>query len=99
MLSKTIVSDVATQCARPLFSHTNSSGSFHSAAMFMVSWKVPRVTAPSPKQTTAMRPSPRTLADSAAPAAMAWPAPTMPLAPSMPCPKSAMCSEPPLPRQ
>ena len=44
-------------------------------------------------------PSPRNLAASAAPQASGAPAPRMPLAPIMPLERSAICMEPPLPRQ
>src|SRR3972149_883802 len=37
-----------------LFSHTNSTGSFHTEAMFMVSWNVPWLLAPSPRKQMAI---------------------------------------------
>ncbi len=37
-----------------LFSHTNSTGSFHSAAMFSVSWNTPWLLAASPRKQMAI---------------------------------------------
>ncbi len=33
-----------------LFSHRNTTGSFHTEAMFRLSWKLPSLDAPSPKK-------------------------------------------------
>src|SRR2546427_10085340 len=38
-----------------LFSQTNSTGTFRTAAKFRLSWKMPSSTAPSPKKATAIR--------------------------------------------
>ena len=54
--------------------------------------------APSPKNGTATRGSPRSMNAFAAPHAMGAPAPTIPFAPKIPSEKSAMCIEPPRPR-
>ena len=63
------------------------------------SWNAPVLTAPSPKKATATRPSTRSAAAVAAPTAIGTPAPTMPFAPKIPSDGSAMCIEPPRPRQ
>jgi hypothetical protein len=55
--------------------------------------------APSPKKQTATWSVPRILIDRPTPAMIGRPPLTMPLAPMMPWLKSAMCIEPPLPRQ
>ncbi len=65
----------------------------------MLSAVVPWLMAPSPEKTTATSSRPSTCAVIAAPQASGGPPPTMPLAPSMPLERSAMCIEPPLPRQ
>src|SRR3546814_4291815 len=51
--------------------------------MFSASEMTPWLDAPSPKNTTATRPSPSSCAPSAAPTASPTPPPTMPLAPNM----------------
>jgi hypothetical protein len=60
-----------------LFSQTNSTGSFHTAARLRASWKAPMLVAPSPKKATATWLVPRSLADQAAPQAIGRWAPTM----------------------
>ena len=82
-----------------LFSQTNTTGRFHTAAMFTPSWKAPVLLPPSPKNATVTRSLPRIFCARPAPVAMGTPAPTMPLAPRIPSSKSAMCMEPPLPWQ
>src|SRR6476661_5369621 len=85
--------------AYPLFSATKIAGRFHTDARFIASAVVPWLEAPSPKNATPTPPSPLSLAASAVPQISGGPPPTMPLAPSMPLDRSAMCMEPPLPRQ
>lgn len=82
-----------------MFSQTKITGSFHSAAMFIDSWKAPSATAPSPKKATATWVVPRARAEKAPPTAMGMPAPTIALAPRMPSLGSAMCMEPERPPQ
>ena len=82
-----------------LFSQTKITGSPQTAAMLSVSISTPWLAAPSPKKHTATLPSPSSWAPSAAPVAIASPAPTTPLAPSMPLDRSATCIDPPMPRQ
>ncbi len=61
-----------------LFSQMKTTGSFHSAASAIPSWKPPMVLEPSPKKHSVTRPSPRYLEAKPAPAAIGtWP-PTMP---------------------
>ena len=48
--------EVGENSDQPLFSHTSSSGDFHSAAMFSVSCSTPSAIAPSPKKLTARPP-------------------------------------------
>jgi hypothetical protein len=79
-----------------LFSQTNSTGSFQTAAMFKVSWKAPMLVAPSPKKATATCSVPRSLADQAAPAAMGRCEPTIAYEPSIPLSALVKCMEPPL---
>ena len=52
-----------------LFSMTNSTGSFHTAARFKASWKSPSLVAPSPVKVAATRFSPRSWAARARPSA------------------------------
>ena len=85
--------------AKPLSSHTNSTGNSKSLAQLRLSRKGPRFVAPSPKKQTTILRSPLSLSACAAPTAMVSPAATTPFAPSMPTLKSAMWSEPPLPWQ
>jgi hypothetical protein len=80
-----------------LFSHTNTIGSFHSAARLMPSWKSPIDTAPSPKKTTLTRFSPRYFEANAVPAAIGMCPPTIPYPPSMWCSTSKKCIDPPSP--
>ena len=60
-----------------LFSQTNTTGSFQTAARLSDSWKAPMLVVPSPKKATATRGSPRYCADHAAPSAMVRCAPTI----------------------
>ena len=67
--------------------------------MFMASYSTPWPSAPSPKKQAATCADPRIFAESAAPVAIpALPA-TMALAPRFPVSGSAMCIDPPFPRQ
>ena len=52
-----------------LFSTTNTTGSFHTAARFSASWKSPSLVAPSPVNAAATRRSPRSCAARARPSA------------------------------
>jgi alkanesulfonate monooxygenase SsuD/methylene tetrahydromethanopterin reductase-like flavin-dependent oxidoreductase (luciferase family) len=69
------------------------------AARFADSWKAPWFAAPSPKNDTATWSVPSCFAVSAAPVAIGMPPPTMPFAPRFPFEVSAMCMDPPRPRQ
>ena len=80
-----------------LFSHTKMTGSFQMAARFMLSWTMPWLAPPSPKNATDTWSEPRCLAAIAAPTASGTLEPTTPFAPSIPLAMSAMCMEPPLP--
>ena len=82
-----------------LFSQMKTTGSRQMEARLSASWKAPWFEAPSPKKHRQTRFVPRSCWASAMPLAMGMPAPTMPLAPQMPREKSAMCMEPPRPRQ
>jgi hypothetical protein len=82
-----------------LFSQTNTTGSFQIAARLRASWKAPSFDAPSPKNTMQTWPERRIFALSPTPTAIGRPPPTMPLAPRLPPATSAMCIEPPRPRQ
>ena len=59
--------DRGVNSAKPLFSHTRTSGSRQSVARFTVSVKTPPWTAPSPKKTTATESSPRSTSREGAP--------------------------------
>ncbi len=80
-------------------SQTNTTGSDQATASVIASWKAPAWTAPSPKNGIATVPVRRTRAASPAPTASGIPPPTIPFAPRMPSAGSAMCIDPPLPRQ
>jgi len=82
-----------------LFSQRNITGSFHMAAKLADSWKLPSFDAPSPKKHTVILLRCFICCISAAPVAMQKPPPTTPFAPRLPRSKSAICMEPPLPRQ
>ena len=87
------------KAATPLSSHTNSTGSLNSTAQFSPSRNGPRLTAPSPNMQVTIASDPCIFSPCAAPTAIGMPPATTPFAPSMPTEKSAMCIEPPLPRQ
>ena len=53
-----------------LFSQTNTTGAFQTAAMLRASWNDPMFVVPSPKKQTATCPEPRYWADHAAPRAI-----------------------------
>ena len=99
MRSTDVVARYEVVSAYWLFSHTKTTGSRHTAARFSDSWKTPWFEAPSPKNATTTVSSPRSFAASAAPHDSGIDAPTMPLAPRMCRSRSAMCIEPPRPRQ
>src|SRR4029077_771514 len=80
-----------------LFSHTNTTGSFHTTARLSDSWNAPMLVVPSPKNATATRGSPRYCADHAAPSAMVRWAPTIAYEPITPWLTSVRCIDPPLP--
>ena len=82
-----------------LFWQTNTTGSFHTAAMFRASWKAPMLLAPSPKLTTVTRSVPSSWAASARPLAIGMPPPTMPVVTISPDAGWVMCIGPPLPLQ
>src|SRR5210317_1288029 len=75
------------------------TGRFHNAAIFMVSYIKPCAVAPSPKKQTVTSSWPNNLAENAEPVAMPIDPPTIALAPRLPLDWSAMCMDPPLPRQ
>ena len=60
-----------------LFSHTNTTGAFQTAAMLSASWNAPMFVVPSPKKQTATWPDLRYCADHAAPSAIGRWAPTI----------------------
>ena len=70
-----------THCWYWLFSHTYTTGSFHSEPNRIPSWKGPRAAAPSPKNTTDTWSVPRILLASAVPVPGPMPPATIPLAP------------------
>ena len=80
-----------------LFSHTNTTGAFQTAAMLSASWNEPMLVVPSPKKQTATCPDLRYCADQAAPRAIGRCAPTMAYEPMTPCSTLVRCIEPPLP--
>ena len=80
-----------------LFSQTKTTGSFHTAARFIDSWKAPMLVAPSPNQVMETCPVPRSRALMPAPTATGRPAPTMANEPSSPSRMSVRCIEPPRP--
>jgi hypothetical protein len=82
-----------------LFSHTHTTGRSHTPARLRASWNDPSLAAPSPKKHTTTLPVPCIFWLRAAPAAMVIEPATMPLAPRLPCDTSAMCIDPPRPRQ
>ena len=63
---------------------TKTAGTFQSWARFSASWKVPMFVAPSPKNATPTRGSPRSLNASAAPVMAGSPPPTTAFAPRFP---------------
>ncbi len=67
--------------------------------MFITSYNSPCAVAPSPKKQTVTSSVPCSLARSAAPVAIPIEPPTIALAPRLPWLWSAMCIDPPLPRQ
>src|SRR3954466_6350774 len=79
-----------------LFSHTNSTGSVHTAARLSASWNAPMLVAPSPKNATATWSVPRSVADHAAPTAIGRGDPTMGYEASNPASAVVRCIEPPL---
>ena len=80
-----------------LFSHTNTTGAFQTAAMLSASWNAPMFVVPSPKKQTATWPDLRYCADQAAPRAIGRWAPTIAYEPITPCSTLVRCIEPPLP--
>ena len=66
-----------------LFSQTNTTGAFQTAAMFSASWNAPMFVVPSPKKQTATWPDLRYCADHAAPRAIGRWAPTIAYEPIM----------------
>ena len=80
-----------------LFSHTKTTGAFHTAARLSASWNAPMLVVPSPKKQTATWPDFRYCADHAAPSAIGRWAPTIAYEPIMWWATSVMCIEPPLP--
>ena len=82
-----------------LFSMMKTTGADHTEAMLSASWNVPMFVVPSPKNVSATRSSPWSLAESAAPTATGSPAPTIAKAPIRPREKSVKCIEPPTPPQ
>ena len=79
-----------------MFSHTNTTGSRHTAARLSASWKAPMFVAPSPKNATATWSVPRSVADHAAPTAIGRCEPTIAYEPSIPASALVRCIEPPL---
>ena len=69
---------LATEMPQALSSMTNTTGSFHSAARFSVSWKAPWLAAPSPMKETATPGLPCICRDSAAPTAGPMPSAMIP---------------------
>jgi hypothetical protein len=67
-----------------LFSRTKIAGTFQSCPRFSDSWNVPVFVAPSPKNATATRFSPRIWKASAAPTIPGSPPPTTAFAPRLP---------------
>src|SRR3954465_9768566 len=80
-----------------LFSQTNTTGAFQTAAMLSASWNAPMLVVPSPKKQTLTWPDLRYWADQAAPSAIGRWAPTMAYEPIAPCSTEVRCIEPPLP--
>ena len=80
-----------------LFSQTNTTGGFQTAAMLSASWNAPMFVVPSPKKQTATWPDLRYCADHAAPSAIGRCAPTIAYEPITPCSTLVRCIEPPLP--
>src|SRR5205085_1614332 len=83
--------------AHLLSSRTKTAGTFQSCAMFNASWNVPMFVAPSPKNATATRGSPRSWNASAMPVICGRPPPTTAFAPMFPRSTSYRCIEPPYP--
>src|SRR5205085_2772612 len=83
--------------AHLLSSRTKTAGTFQSCAMFNASWNVPMFVAPSPKNATATRGSPRSWNASAMPVICGRPPPTTAFAPRFPRSTSYRCIEPPYP--
>ncbi len=75
------------------------TGSFQIDAKFSDSWNAPSLFAPSPKKHMTTDDLRCLRIDSAAPTAIGMPPPTMPFAPRLPRFTSAICIEPPRPRQ
>ena len=82
-----------------LFSHRKITGSFQTAAILMLSWKAPSLEAPSPKKQMQTWSVSRRWMESPAPTERGRPPETTPLAPRLPTFRSAMCMDPPRPRQ
>lgn len=72
-----VTEPIAVYSMYRLFSHTNTTGSFHTAARFSASWKAPMLVVPSPKKQTAAWQVPRYWADQAALVAIGRCAPMM----------------------
>jgi hypothetical protein len=68
--STAVTAPIAVYSMYWLFSHTNTTGAFHTAAMLSASWKAPMLVVPSPKKHTATWPLLRYWADHAAPSAI-----------------------------
>ncbi len=90
------------ECCQPgvdsaqwLFSQTNTVFVFQSCARLSDSWNVPVFVAPSPKNATATRGSPRIRKARPAPTTAGRPPPTTAFAPKFPRATSYRCIEPP----
>ncbi len=84
----------AERC-QPLFSQTQTIGSFQTAACSAASWKVPRAAAPSPKKIATTRSSPSSCTEVAAPAPRTKFEPSVPPCPSTPISGSTKWTVPP----
>src|SRR5918996_12673 len=80
-----------------LFSQTNTTGAFQTAAMLSASWNAPMFVVPSPKKQTDTCPDFRYCADQAAPSAIGMWAPTIAYEPMTPCSTDGRCIQPPFP--
>ena len=80
-----------------LFWQTNTTGRFHTEAMFSDSWKAPMLVAPSPKLQMVTRLSPFSAEARPSPVATGMPPPTMPVHSISPWSGAEMCIGPPRP--